>query len=89
MSDTPTYAFPRKLPTGEWPQDDVLRIIDQHAGMTLRDYFAGQAIAECMRIAADQTPRHHPEPLLSELLMKAAAYAYFTADAMLAERVKP
>lgn len=38
--DTGGAAFPRTLPTGEFPPDDCLRIVEQHAGMTLRDYAA-------------------------------------------------
>ena len=57
-------------------------------GMSMRDYFAGQALVECIRVAADQAPLGG-EPMLSELFMKASSYAYFAADAMLAERDKP
>lgn len=55
----------------------------QHAeaGMTLRDYFAGQAI---MGLCAD--PSNHK---LFDGPADAAANAYFIADAMLAERSKP
>lgn len=62
--------------------------VDEYAyGLTLRDYFAGKALDECIRVAADQTPGD--APLLSDLFAKAAAYAYFAADAMLQEREKP
>jgi hypothetical protein len=53
-------------------------------GMTLRDYFAGQALTECILVAAQKTPGD--APMLSELFTKAAAYAYAVADAMIAER---
>ena len=39
------YAFPRPLPKGEWHPDDVLAMIEEHAGMTLRDYFAAAALS--------------------------------------------
>lgn len=43
-------------------------------GMTLRDWFAGQALATCADL---------------EKAKSAAAWAYQVADAMLAERQKP
>lgn len=55
-------------------------------GMSMRDYFAAQAMVECIRVAADQTPGDNP--LLSGLLDKAATYAYYAADAMLKARAK-
>jgi len=79
-------AFPR--PAG-W---NGLNSIDEHSGneaedgMSLRDYFAAQAIVECIRVAADQTPGD--DPVLTELFDKAAAYAYYAADAMLKARAK-
>lgn len=57
-----------------------------YGGMTLRDYFAAQALVECIRVAADQTLG--TDPLLSDLFGKASTYAYFAADAMLKERNK-
>lgn len=47
------------------------------AGMTLRDYFAGQAIVGLL---------YHTEAAMDAT--KAAAWAYKAADAMLAERQK-
>lgn len=47
-------------------------------GMTLRDWFAGQALAG---LAADEVL-----PLTADEAMELAAGAYFVADAMLAER---
>lgn len=80
------YAFPRPLPQLEAASAEALAILQRHAGMSLRDHFAGQAFAECLRVAADQTPGQ--DPLLSDLFAKAATYAYFAADAMIAERDK-
>lgn len=56
-----------------------------YRGMTLRDYFAAKALMECIRVANDQTPLGG-EPRLSTLFDKAAAYAYYAADAMLKAR---
>lgn len=52
--------------------------------VALRDHFAGQALAECIRIADDVTPGKSPK--LSDLFAKAAVFAYFAADAMLVAR---
>jgi hypothetical protein len=64
-------AFPGKVVIGikgdEW-------VYTHSPGMTLRDWFAGQALAG---IACDETPE------------TAAEAAYRFADAMLAERSKP
>ena len=48
-------------------------------GMSLRDYFAGQALTGLL--AADTQERHDEEWM--------AVSAYSISDAMLAERVKP
>lgn len=50
----------------------------QFAGMTIRDWFAGQALAGML---ADQNYDETPQ--------KAAASCYRVADAMLAKRAKP
>jgi hypothetical protein len=55
-----------------------------YQGMSLRDYFAGEAIAECIRVADQQTKE--PGPKLSALFEKAATYAYYAADALLKAR---
>lgn len=60
-------AFPSGPASGNWGV--------AHLGMTLRDYFAGQAI-----VIFEQEAYTHPE--------KAAAWAYNLADAMLKERAK-
>lgn len=69
-TDTSGPAFPNEL----------------DEGMTLRDYFAGKAIVECIRVAESQTPQTIREPKLSVLFDKAALYAYAVADAMLKAR---
>ena len=54
---------------------------DEH-GMTLRDYFAAQALMGLMASRNPNSPRFHPSD--------DAAYVYAVADAMIAAReVKP
>lgn len=73
-------------PQEERYRDDYNRL-DKHArlslpidGMSLRDYFAGQALAYFHPVGSDATP-----DIASRALAKAA---YTVADAMLAERAK-
>ena len=66
--------------------DAFTRVPISYDGMSLRDYFAGQAlIGRCasdpMRLAMDE----HEADLV---FVNAAAFAYRMADAMLAEREK-
>lgn len=69
------YAFPRG-PIGE----DCGKPYGQTDGMTLRDWFAGQAIlAAVVQSAHDDAP-------VEQNARAAAAWAYAVADAMLAER---
>ncbi|MEW5666231.1 hypothetical protein AB1288_07835 [Pseudomonas putida] len=78
--DTSGPAFPVTLPSGESYQGHM-----PHDGMTLRDYFAAQALQgmlpypgnEMWGSFAEMTPK------------QAAESAYGYADAMLAARVKP
>lgn len=63
MTNIPAFPFPTNHPA--------------HEGMTLRDYFAGQALTG-MLAGRSQVVKFTPED--------AAISAYFTADAMLAER---
>lgn len=62
------------FPTPKYYDEKFLGYVD---GMTLRDWFAGQALVGLM--ASDD----------AEACDKDAAYAYRLADAMLAERAKP
>ena len=73
MTDKPQNppAFP---PNAGWRDDDP-----DCRGMTLRDYFAGQAL--CGMLA-------NPEMCLASTNQDDAAMAYEAADAMLAERMK-
>lgn len=67
------YAFP-----GQPYGSDGLPSGYHEFGMTLRDWFAGQALAGYF--AHPTTPHMHPTD--------AGAYCYAMADAMLAERAK-
>ena len=73
--DTSDYAFPRP---GQF---------SQQTGMTLRDWFAGQALQAIVT-------KHKPfvsadNKVWNKASQRAAAGAYEYADAMLAERSKP
>ena len=58
------------------------------AGMTLRDWFAGQALAGMLALPSDpDTGNFHNN--CGEPFIGAAEYAYRMADAMLAARSKP
>ena len=39
------YAFPRKVPKAELKPDKAVKVIKSHGGMTLREYYTGQALA--------------------------------------------
>jgi hypothetical protein len=55
-----------------------------HFGMTLRDWFAGQAAAACLVNATGIT-----EDVAGKEFPLVARFSYMLADAMLAERAKP
>lgn len=57
-----------------------------HSGMTLRDYFASQALALMMREGVDALAAQMDEPDLDGLFGRTARYSYRMADAMLAAR---
>ena len=61
-------------------------IEDEFGGMTLREWFAGQALAEAMRMVRE-TPGLPLQGMCAE--DTAADIAYGFADAMMAERDKP
>lgn len=68
-------AFPSEqgsTPEGTWNQT-------HSAGMSLRDYFAGQALAGLTTLVRDTE---------AEAAYAVAKAAYFVADALLAERAK-
>jgi hypothetical protein len=62
-----------------FPNDGRIQLGDDYQGMTLRDYFAGQALAGYF--AAPHTPHHCEGSVV-------ATYVYGIADAMLTERAK-
>lgn len=71
VKETGGPAFPL---SGDIPVHNM----DEQKGMTLRDYFAGQALAGLSRGVGLDLERHD-----------LARRSYTIADAMLAERVKP
>ena len=62
---------------------------NDHEGMTLRDWFAGQVAASAWRQALRQdAPNSSSEPNIRSLANRTAFWSYAIADAMLAERIK-
>jgi len=81
-------AFPRMI-----PDDDATfkpGAIEQHAGMSLRDYFAAAALNRSIEVIAQfvvlEDGFRPGERNLSEIRDRAATLAYSIADAMLKER---
>ncbi len=70
-------AFPVAI-----PETDI-KDVEHIAGMTLRDYFAGQAMMGCMDWTRDSAEYQDADEW-----SRAVAAAYAMADAMLAERAK-
>ena len=64
----------------------VSDIIGHYEGMTLRDWFAGQALGAI--ITATSNGRHYPAREGQSLIEGMAQDAYELADTMLAERAK-
>lgn len=56
-------------------------------GMSLRDYFAGQALPAMVAIV-NKSSSLHPDATPAEVYAKAAEHAYAMADAMIAVRYK-
>lgn len=73
-------AFPTLigLPVGENAEGRV--------GMSLRDWFAGQAMPKIMKLCRNDTGANHGEP--GGFAAYCAKHAYEFADAMIAERAK-
>lgn len=71
-------AFPRQLPGIKVPIDEAIEVINRYAGMTLRDYFAGQAL---IGILGSRTGF-----LVDVGTDNAPGWAYRVADAMLKAR---
>ena len=74
-------AFP--VPEGEDKYGDVQRMEPGHRGMSLRDWFAGQAV---MGICVDA--RQDQSPLTKKAIPAISEMAYLIADAMIAQREK-
>lgn len=64
----------------------VSDVIGHYEGMTLRDWFAGQALGAI--ITATSNGQYHPAREGQSLIEGMAQDAYELADAMLAERAK-
>ena len=76
MKDTTGgYIYPRVIKNMVYNPETDKTIIEDHAGMTLRDYFAGQVI-----------PSLIPDPQMSIKIQVEDAYRI--ADAMIKERNK-
>jgi hypothetical protein len=73
-------AFPGKTTTviREPYKVDTTEKVVEHGGMTLRDYFAGQALMGLMASRNNKSPHFHPK--------HDTEYVYQMADAMLAAR---
>lgn len=77
-------AFPQNL-----PDDFVWRLPGNPGGMSLRDYYAGQALAGFMAIPDERSHRASdgdPEAWRAGLMKNDAEYCYRMADAMLTAR---
>jgi hypothetical protein len=90
-------AFPRPHSWDESPltgmhEGDRAEPHGEQSGMSLRDYFAGQAVDRCINVAAQfvmEQPDFAPwQTMLSEIVRRGVTMAYHIADAMLAERTK-
>lgn len=79
---TTVFAFPRSLPEGKFVPDEAIRILQDHAGMTLRDYFAAAALPALINESYNR-PIFADDPIFD-----VARAAYELADAMLAERAR-
>lgn len=77
-----TNKNPPAFPSGA-PQEYIFA----DPGKTLRDYFAGQALAGDWAAQNEYTGAFKPDTTIEDLRVNAALY-YRMADAMLAEREK-
>ncbi len=74
-------AFPQNL-----PDDFVWRLPGNPGGMSLRDYFAGQAIIGLVGHGNNvESEKYDPAATIADVV---AGHAYFIADAMLKARQK-
>lgn len=73
------YAFPVSWGDGTVPD----------FGMTLRDWFAGQALGSVLIVTAQGLNRPEPKFAGEKVSAVLAREAYAIADAMMAEREKP
>jgi hypothetical protein len=83
--DTGGQAFPGKRQYGSLAGNTPL--FEYASGMSLRDYFAAEAIAPaCAHVWANYAAAPRPIVSVAEIVAK---LSYEMADAMLAERSKP
>ena len=76
-------AFPMALPDIALPPDEAFALVKRCQGMSLRDWFAGQALVGWLSYNGeyvDMTSDTQGE--------KVAAWSYEIADAMIAQRAK-
>lgn len=71
-----------------FPTTDVSNDARLTGGLTLRDYFAGQALSTMQIPDAGEYPESDKDKDMKQLAQWQAEAAYLTADAMLAEREK-
>lgn len=77
------YVYPRVLPNALFPPDECLKIIEDHAGITLRDHLAAMAMQGMLSNTDASDELMHLSGRLAPTL---AINAYEFADAMIAAR---
>jgi hypothetical protein len=82
------FAFARPY-SNDTSQCGSVYYEDAQEGMTLRDWFAGQALAGDMASQDNEEPGFWPNDAKPEDLAKRAALLYRIADAMLTARNNP
>ena len=82
--DNGGFAFPRQLPDVEVTPDRALEMIEEYGGLTIRDYFAGQALVGMLANSTVEVTSTNDTP--GEVVVVKICYLF--ADTMLAERGK-
>lgn len=86
--DNGGYAFPRPLPDILVSPDEAFRIAQEHAGMTLRDYFAAHIAAAMNASPALMEAVTSSDAGAGTYYERLARKAYEQSDALLRERFK-
>lgn len=73
-------------PLDEWDIDPAFPVFDHCLGMSLLDYFAGQAMQEMLHNEYCLAPEEHPDGIRGIEASVVAKKCYFMAEAMMAER---